>query len=456
MKTASDWPCALERLPSTSIHIYDGPVVKLVGASEEPFAPYQPIIVDRFGEMIVEPTDFLRKKRQQSRRKSWKTAYQYARILGDILYVLATADGGLGIPYWRVTDDTLLRLRTVYTGPRMFKGKATGNRGIQNATWNTRLSLVLQFLLHCELKGWVRGLIGVPNDTRSFQVNLKRADPYPVHELELQEFEPDEVVIPQDESVEAVRFALDEMVSNRLVGRRNILIIGVMDENLRCSEAANLPVTAIPSAAHLRTLRAKAQATGTLKAVPIKVHGAKTDRERMVPFPLALAEKLRDFIDYDRRQFKPPRNETAIFVSFTTGKRLNPQSITNLFTKARQRALANASAEEAGEERLADIRRFHGHVLRHRRVTDGLADALEAGIDPVHAMQDTMKSAGMSFQTMVGYLHLSQERRASVLAKRGKVNQIRDDEVIKSLAALDLTRLDALSPRISRQKRRRR
>ncbi|CDZ31153.1 Hypothetical protein, partial CDS, partial [Neorhizobium galegae bv. officinalis] len=223
-----------------------------------------------------------------------------------------------------------------------------------------------------------------------------------------------------------------------------------------CSEAANLPVTAIPSAALLRSLRAKAQATGTLKAVPIKVHGAKTDQERMVPFPLALVEKLRDFIDHDRKKFKLVKSEAAIFVSFTTGKRLNSQSITNIFTKARRRALANALAEGAGEERLADIRRFHGHVLRHRRVTDGLADALEAGIDPVHAMQDTMKSAGMSFQTMLGYLHLSQERRRSVLAKRGKINQVRDDEVIKRLAALDLVRMDALSPRKSRRKRRRR
>ncbi|CDZ30965.1 Hypothetical protein, partial CDS, partial [Neorhizobium galegae bv. officinalis] len=113
MKTALSWPCALERLPTTSVYIYDGPMVKLVGATEEPFAPYQPVIVDRFGEMIIEPTDFLRKKRQQSHRKSWKTAHQYARILVDILYVLALANGGAGIPYWLVTDDTLLRLRTV-------------------------------------------------------------------------------------------------------------------------------------------------------------------------------------------------------------------------------------------------------------------------------------------------------------------------------------------------------
>jgi hypothetical protein len=449
------WPSVIKKPPTKRPEIYDGPVVKLVKATEGPLAPCQPVILDRYGDMLIEPTDFLRVKRLLSRRKSWETAYQYARILVDILFILESADCGVGIPYWRINDDILQRLRSVLTGPKLIKGKDTGNRGIKNATWNTRLSLLLQFLLFCERRGWAKALIGVPSDNRAYQVNLLQADPYPTHELWLQEFEPDEVVIPQDDSVEAVEIGLAETVTTLLVVRRNTFIFAVMDMNLRRKETANLPMSAIPSRAHLQSLRANAQATGILKAVPIRVHGAKTDKERTVPFPLLLVEKLRDFIDYDRPKFRPKKGEKAIFLSFTDGKRLNPQSITNMLGRARQRALMNAAAEGADDVRLMDIQRFHGHVLRHRRVSDGLADSLEAGLDPVHAMTDTMASAGMSFQTMLGYLHLSQERRKSVLIKRGALNQAREDKVMKSLAALQIAQLDALTPRKSRRRRRR-
>ncbi|MGO8047213.1 hypothetical protein ACC713_30405 [Rhizobium johnstonii] len=455
MAMALGWPSGVKKLAGKRPEIYDGPVVRLVKATEEPFAPYQPVILDRYGDMLIEPTDFLRVKRLQSRRKSWETAHQYARILVDILFILETADGGLGIPYWRINDHILQRLRSVLTGPKSIKGRETGNRGIKNATWNTRLSLLLQFLLLCERRGWAKALIGVPDDTRAFQVNLIQADPYPTHELELQEFEPDEVVIPHDDAVEAVEVGLAETVNNPLIAGRNRLIFAVMDENLRRKEAASLPISAIPSRSHLQSLRANAQTTGVLKAVPIRVHGAKTDQERMVPFPLLLVEKLRDFIDYDRPKFRPKKGEKAVFLSFTDGKRLNPQSITNMLGRARQRALMNAAAEGADDIHLADIRRFHGHVLRHRRITDGLAGSLEAGLDPVHAMTDTMASAGMSFQTMLGYLHLSQERRKSVLIKRGTLNQAREDQVMKSLASLQISQLDALTPRKSRRRRRR-
>ncbi|QJS29307.1 hypothetical protein [Rhizobium ruizarguesonis] len=451
------WPRTIKKNPETRSAIYDGPVVKLIATTEKAFEPFQPIIVDKYGDMLVEATDFLRVKRSKSKRNSVESTYQYARVLADLLFVFDSAGGGAGVPYWNIKDDLLLRLRTVFTGPKFFKGKATGNRGITGAVWNAHLSLLLQFLLHCERRGWTKGLIGVRSETQSFQVNLDRADPFPVmQELELAVDEPDEVVIPDDDAVVAAQVAMEEIVVDPLIQRRNRGIVAVMDEGLRRKEAVNLPVSAIPSGEKLKALRAKAQETGRLEAVPIRVHSAKTDQERMVMFPLIKVERLREFIDYDRPKFKPAKGETAVFLSRRNGKRLVPQTITNLYGKARSQALVTAKAEGADELHLDDIRRFHGHVLRHRRVTDGLADRLEGGLDPVDAMTDVMASAGMSFQTMLGYLHPSQQRRKSVLIKRGLINQLREDDVLRSLAIWDKARLDALTGRKPRRGRRRR
>ncbi len=424
--------------------LYGGPVVKLIRTSAKPFAPYQPILVDRFGRMLIEATDFLRMKRRKSKRDSAESVHLYARMLADIMFVLANANGGQGIPFDQLDDDLLDRLRILFTGPQFHDGKPTGKRGVTGAVWNRNLSVLLQFLLYCESKGWTTGLIGVPTKTRSYRINLDQEHPYPVHEVEMHEEKPDEVAIPVDDAINAVWIAMEENVTSGLIRKRNAQIASVMDEALRRKEAINFPISAIPSAAALKALRAKAQSTGRLEAVPIRIKGAKTNHERMVMFPLRKVEMLRDFIDEERPKFKPRPGETAIFISLQNGGKLNPQSITNLYSRARAKARESAVARNATELELADIGRVHGHILRHRRVTDGLAGRLEAGLDPIHAMQEVMNSAGMSLSTMLGYLHLGQSRRKSVLIKQGRVNEIRDDEVLKHYAALDKARLDAL------------
>ncbi|CAN7397164.1 hypothetical protein LJR030_004086 [Rhizobium sp. LjRoot30] len=425
--------------------IFDGPRVQLVRTSSGPFAPYHPVIVDKFGRTMLEPTEFIRLKRMASRINSASGAYQAARQLSDALFIAEQYNNGTGLPLSSYSDHFLEQLKVHFVGPKMTHGKPTGCRGVTNAVWNANLSIILQFLLFCERKGIVKGVIGLRTNPRSFNIELEEVDPYPVHRLALNVVEPDEVVIPDDQAFNAVLAAREEQVKNPVIRRRDTLLTLVMDQALRRSEAVSLPIDAIPSAQEVLALRTAGKESGISKPVPIIVHGSKTGAVRAVDFPLTLVERLRDFIDDDRPFLRPAKTERSIFVSSQTGTSLHPQSVTNQYCTARRTAITKARSAGASEYEISDIERVHGHVHRHRSVTDSVTSQLEHGIDPLHTMLTVMRNAGMCFETMLRYLHPSQSRRKSVLKKQGRVDQLKDDIVLERLRALDESKLRMVS-----------
>lgn len=429
----------------TAEAIFDGPCVKLVRTASGPFAPYHPVIVDMFGRTMLEPTEFIRRKRAASRINSASGAYQAARQLSDTLFIAAQYNNGAGLPLHSYSDHFLEQLKVHFIGPKMAQGKPTGCRGVTNAVWNANLTILLQFLLFCERKGTVNGVIGLRSNQCSFNIELEEVVPYPVHRLALNIVEPNEVVIPGDQAFNAVLAAREEQVDNPVLRRRDTLLTLVMDEALRRSEAVALPIDAIPSAREVSALRSAGKASGLSKPVPIIVHGSKTGAVRVVDFPLSLVERLRDFIDDDRPFLRPAKTERAIFVSSQTGRALHPQSVTNQYCRARLAAISTARSDGASEQEISHIERVHGHVHRHRAVTDSMTSQLEHGIDPLHAMLTVMRNAGMSLETMLGYLHLGQSRRKSVLVKQGRVDQLKDDIVLERLRALDESKLRMIS-----------
>jgi len=430
---------------ATPVTIYDGPKVKIVRTDVPPFAPYQPIIVDRYGRMMVGPTDFLRVKRKASRTNSAEAIHQTGRQLVDVLFVVANSNDGDGVALKSLSDQFLERLKSHFTGPKLSQNKATGCRGVTNEVWNANLSVFLQYLLYCEKRGLVQGLIGVRDSQRRYNIELEECDPFPVHRLVSDKIEPDEVVIPDETAFDAVLAAREEMFADPVIRRRNTLISLVMDEGLRRWEAVTLPIQAIPPTAKVEALRAAAKSSGIPKPVPIKVIGGKTGRVRVVNFSLSLVERIRDFIDDDRPALRPAMGERAIFVSSRNGKQLHPQTITNQYCVARKKAITTARNEGGGSIEIGDMLRVHPHVHRHRCVTDTMTSLLENGIDPLHAMLDVMTNAGMSLSTITRYLHLGQRRRKSVLVKQGHVDKLRDDVVLERLRALDETKLRMIS-----------
>lgn len=432
--------------------IYDGPVVKLIRVSSGPFAPFQPIIVDKFGRMWVEPTDFLRRKRAASRTNSADGTHQTARQLNDVLFVAEQYNGGSGIPLQSYSDQFLEKMKVHYVGPKMANGKETGCREVTNAVWNANLSVILQFLLYCEKRGIIEGVIGLRNSSQSYNIVLEDANPHPVHRLAAKVVEPDEVVIPDDASFEAVLAEREKLVKSPVLRRRDTLLTVVLDEGLRRSEAARLPIDVIPNAEEVSALRSFAKASGIAKPVPIRVQGAKTGVVRVVDFSLSLVERLRDFIDDDRPSLRPKKGERSIFVSNQTGRALNPQSITNQYCRARSKAISIARANGISDLDIRDMSRVHPHGHRHRSITDSTTSKLEHGLDPLHAMLDVMNNAGITLETMLGYLHLSQSRRKSVLIKQGLVDQLKDDIVSERLRALDESKLGLISRKRRRRK----
>ncbi|MBB6180786.1 tyrosine-type recombinase/integrase [Pseudorhizobium flavum] len=314
-----------------------------------------------------------------------------------------------------------------------------------NAVWNANLSVILQFLLYCERRGIVEGVIGLRNSVQSYNILLLEANPYPVHRLASKIVEPDEVVIPDDASFEAVLAAREKLVDNPVLRRRDTLLTVVLDEGLRRSEAARLPIDVVPSAQEVSALRSAAKASGIMRPVPIRVQGAKTGVGRVVDFSLSLVERLRVYIDEDRPFLGPEKAERSIFVSSRTGRALNPQSITNQYFRARSNAIYTARADGVSEWEIRDMMRVHPHVHRHRCITDSMTSKLEHGLDPLHAMLDVMNSSGITLETMLGYLHLGQSRRKSVLMKQGLVDQLKDDIVLERLKALDESKLRMIS-----------
>lgn len=425
--------------------IYDGPVVKIIRVSSGPFAPFQPIIVDKFGRMWVEPTDFLRRKRAASRTSSADGIYQTARQLNDVFFVAEQYNCGAGVPLQSYSDHILEQLKVHYVGQKIVNGKESGCRGVTNAVWNAILSVILQFLLYCEKRGIITGVIGLRNSSQSYNIVLEDTNPYPVHRLASKVAEPDEVVIPGDASFEAVLAEREKSVKSPVLRRRDTLLTIVLDEGLRRSEAARLPIDVIPSAQEVSNLRRVAKASGIAKPVPIRVQGAKTGAVRVVDFSLSLVERLRDFIDEDRPVLRPEKAERSIFISNQTGRALNPQSITNQYCRARSKAISTAEAYGVSDLETRDIRRVHPHAHRHRSITDSMASKLEYGLDPLHAMLDVMNNAGITLETMLGYLHLGQSRRKSVLVKQGLVDQVKDDIVLERLRALDESKLGMIS-----------
>ncbi|WP_142587154.1 hypothetical protein [Pseudorhizobium halotolerans] len=260
-----------------------------------------------------------------------------------------------------------------------------------------------------------------------------------------------EVAIPDDIAFTRVEAACESVRKDDNLIKRNRLIFRVFDRGLRRWEVANLLCSSIPSAQSLRTRRERAKKTGVLRPVPIQIMGAKKSGVRVVLFPLRLAELLREFIDEVRPLLAPDSSEDAVFTSACRQRgRLQPQSLTNLIQMGRAIAIDEARASGADQEQIDEIRSVHGHLYRHRHITNSLVNGIEAGLEPVHVLLDTMKGVGIkSFQTMSIYSHVAESRRKCVLEKKQKIYAVEDDEVLKRLETLRASEL-FLKKRFSR------
>ncbi len=375
----------------------------------------QPVLLDRFGRIILEPTAFLYDMRLNS--KSLETIRQYARILLDFFRLLGEANAGEGIE-WYKTDNTILeKWKTYCTGPRKIGTQLTGYREVKPAVFNGRLALMLRFFLFAQESGWASGLIGSPT-VGQFRISLLPTRNGMGHDCFVETEGEPHPAIPTDDDFDLVEASLTEFRKNPWLRERDRLISTMARTlTLRRLEIANMGVRSIPSRSKIEKFLKTAAERGLAMTIPIIVHGAKRSGKRKIQMTPSLVSSLRDYIDNVRNPFLEDREARAaengkmfvttdkLFVS-QKGGALLPQSMTNMYKIAARRA-GERHEPALGGMPLKKVRLHHG---RHKSITDLIVGWMRGGMSAEEALFAVMDAAGIkSIDTAARYIHLANE-----------------------------------------------
>ena len=131
--------------------------------------PRTPVLLDPYGDVILEPTHWLRSVRVAERSES--TARQYAWVLNSFFNFLRRAERGAkrGCT-WHEVDDKILRLWR----NEMEQG-VDAKRALKKYTINDKLKVVLRFYVWAQEYGYVSARIGLtPEGGKPFPIRLVR------------------------------------------------------------------------------------------------------------------------------------------------------------------------------------------------------------------------------------------------------------------------------------------
>ncbi|MBX4961374.1 tyrosine-type recombinase/integrase [Rhizobium binae] len=350
-------------------------------------------MIDRWGFVMRPQTIFLERIRGYYATATYRS---YARLLLDIERVTACYGGGIGLPYFKLSDAFLDVLREEYIQER--------ETGL--AHFKRTMSVGARFWKFCEEEKWAKGLYGSNHKNRKYQINVPEEGfmHHPVMAGKVIWRVPRLPTHRDFELIEAAGMTLIKTPSLKRRFRLFCLILKTLA--LRRSEAARLNIASIPTKSQIARLRAQAEAGKKPWTVSIKILRSKRGGIRVAEFPIPLLEEIRDYIDRDRpKDVKGSSKHGPIFVSRKTGKQLGDQWVTNLFKRAARKAAA-MHAREHGEMNLSEVRPHH---YRHRGITDLIRGYLEAGKDSTEAILIVMQLVGLrSLDVIIGYLHLAE------------------------------------------------
>lgn len=388
-------------------------------------------MVDRHGFVMRPHTLFLSRLKMLYAGATYRG---YARALLDMERINACYNGGQGLPYSRVSDAYLEKLRLEFLE----------HRGVALGTFKQTMRIGLRFYVFAQEEGWTHALVGTNESGRRYRINVPRSGfkDHPVMKGTVVWQVPKLPTHRDFELIEAAGMSLIKAPSLKRRFRIYCHVLKVLA--LRRSEGARLNIALIPSRRQLAKLRRSAEAGDRAWTVAIKVQRSKRGGIREAQFPISLLEELRDYIDRDRpKDVKGSGKHGPIFVSRKTGKQLGDQWITNLFKRAARKAAAQNS-RDFGEMDLAKVRPHH---YRHRGITDLLRGYLQAGMDATEAVLVTMQLAGIrSLDVVMGYLHVAEAEMEERSEIHRNVAQKREQRT-----ALDLARLKA---EIAKERRR--
>jgi integrase len=297
--------------------------------------PGIPTILEKGSDRIItEPSNWLRFL-VVNRRRSVGTARESAAVLSQWLNRLGArnllrvaADGSLQfyVDARSITDDDFL----------MEWREEMDDAGIVAQRNNVKTSCIFNFLLWCQDRGYVSGLLG--NDGKC---------PISVNETTTQSKHGQHRIVrrswtgplritrrpyrhtPTDQEAEAIHVA----ASDDRHATRNCLMASWAEEvGLRRAEIRGILVADIPSIEVIEKLAAQG---GVYR---LRVRNAKGGNERSVPVPWHLLRMTREYLDIERavlvsRRAPSPRAEPVEVFLSDRGTPLNQGAISNLFNR---------------------------------------------------------------------------------------------------------------------------
>lgn len=346
--------------------IFNGPTLQTTDSScvlSGISYPRTPVLVDAYGDVIVEPTHWLR---QLGFSRSEKTVHQYATSLSLFWKFLGSTHRR-----WTKVDDDLLRTwkNLMHRGTEMHKG-------IKQKSANNNLQVVLSFLKWAQEYGYVKNLIGVTKEGEApYPIRLVvkfsrkgRRETWPdLYRITRTPVAP----IPTSEQIDQMYVHLTGSTPSK--HRDYLMASWSSGSGLRRGELERLTIAMLPSAKDCHEMKASNKVHWML------IRG-KANKERRVPVDPEVLLETRDFCFGSRespssreqmvQKRKRPFKEDSIFLNSRTGEAIVGQSISHIFRHAF--VLATGHADRMG---------LRLHRLRARFATKLVEELAIAALD---------------------------------------------------------------------------
>lgn len=289
-----------------------------------------PVLVDAYGDIIVEPTQWLIYLRTMNTARG--SVLQYASALCSFWYHLQR----VARTSWLKVDDALLR----DWRNRMVAGVDRKKLEMRKRTVNKKLYVVLDFYRWSQEQGQVSNIIGVtPEGQQPYPIRLvevaSRSRRRLTSPLIYKTRRPPLLPVPTNEEIDLLYV---HVAGPNPSHQRNVLIARwALDSGMRRSEVIDRRVRELPTLAACQALKDRD------RLYWMKIIG-KGDAERDVPISADVLLETHAFVtgskaepsprDLILRRRKKSSDEDRIFLSATTGEPLNRQSVSHIFSRA--------------------------------------------------------------------------------------------------------------------------
>lgn len=286
--------------------------------------PRTPVILDPYGDVVLEPTHWLRSIRVAERSEA--TARQYAWVLNSFFNFLRKVERGAARGWaWHRVDDKILRLWR----NEMEQGVSV-RRALKKYTINDKLKVVLRFYVWAQEYGYVSARIGLtPEGGKPYPIRLVRRVVDGIvqvtSDLLYRLARRAANAIPNQDEYDALNIVLSGDTYSRI--RDSLMLRWVAGSGLRRGDLIKRVVSELPSRDDCQKL------IDADRLYWMQVIG-KGSKERAVPVSPHVIVETHDFIEGPRADLILGADVPYYDEIFLSSRRapLHPQSVSHIFT----------------------------------------------------------------------------------------------------------------------------